>query len=75
MEVKTEIGVEQLLSMVKQLPEKEITRLLNRIKIEVSARSKDSQLSELLKKAPTWSDKDMNAFEETRQGLNSWRTE
>jgi hypothetical protein len=73
MEVKIEIGVEQLLAMVKQLPRKEVEQLLSRIQTEMAQKADGKKLQALLKNAPTWSDDDLNAYQEARNHLNEWR--
>ncbi|MCF8460254.1 MAG: hypothetical protein K9G46_05990 [Flavobacteriales bacterium] len=73
MEVKIDIGVEQLLSMVKQLPQQDVEQLLSRIQTEMAQKSDKNKLQELLRNAPTWSDEDFSAFQEARDYINKWR--
>ena len=73
MEVKINIGMDQLMAMVKQLPQNDVEQLLSRIQTEMVKKSDGKKLQNLLQNAPTWSDNDLKAFQEARDHLNNWR--
>jgi len=73
MEVKINIGMDQLMAMVKQLPQNDVEQLLSRIQTEMVKKSDSKKLQNLLQNAPTWSDNDLKAFQEARDHLNNWR--
>ena len=75
MEVKLNIGYEQLMDIIHQLPTEEI----NKLKVEIEkmlAESKASPISDLeslLLQGPVMSDEQFHAFEENRKAFDQWR--
>lgn len=63
MEVKINIELNQLMAMVKQLPQHAVELLLSRIQTEMAQKPDSKKMQDLLKNAPTWSDDDMRAFQ------------
>ena len=77
MELKVDIGFEQLLKASKQLPAAKIEQL----KAELSAKKKNNKnhtqpgdLQKLLLNGPVMDDHQYNLYKETRTRLNKWRT-
>lgn len=75
MEVKLNIGYEQLIDVINQLPPEDMNRLkaeIERIVSESSSTAKDDWES-LLIDGPVMDDEQYRAFEENRKTFNQWR--
>ncbi|RUA27993.1 MAG: hypothetical protein DSY77_16715 [Bacteroidetes bacterium] len=75
MEVKLNVGYEQLISIINQLPIEEVNKLkyeLDRISNEKSIEIKDD-LKNLILNGPVMSDEKFKEFEENRKHFNEWR--
>jgi hypothetical protein len=73
MELKVEIGFDELLSAIKQLPENQLAVLKKELdKQNVPANNKD--FMEFLLKGPIMSDEHYREFKETRKSINKWRS-
>ncbi|MFT4204864.1 MAG: hypothetical protein QM610_13245 [Chitinophagaceae bacterium] len=73
MQAQIDIGFDQLVKLVKQLPKNKWTKL----KTEVEAKDKiDSQsdMLDLLLNAPTFNKKQLDEIAEARKEINQWRT-
>jgi hypothetical protein len=80
MEMTVNIGYPQILDLVRQLPEKDIQKLVKDIQVKFAISEKDrimsktySPIQELVMQAPTWTDEEYNNFLETRQHINQSR--
>ena len=77
MELKVNIGYEQLLTLVKQLPAAKIAQLkveLSEGLIEEKAKAEKLDFKKLLLSGPVMSAKQHEAFLENRKQFNQWRT-
>lgn len=74
MELKIEIGFEELLSAIKQLPDNQLAILKQELVKKRETPVKNSKLKTLLLKGPVMTDEQYKAFKETRKQLNQWRT-
>jgi len=75
MEVKLNVGYEQLISIINQLPIEEVNKLrseIERISNERRFEDKDD-LKSLILNGPVMSDKKFKEFEENRKNFNEWR--
>jgi len=64
------IDYEKVLSLVRQLPEKDIEKLTITLQSEISSKKPSSSLQELLLSAPTWTEKELNDFNAARNHIN-----
>ena len=75
MQAQVEIPFEDLLKIVKKLPEKQLTLLKKEIEKVVPANeTKRQELRELLINGPTFSEKQIETIANTRKAINKWRT-
>jgi hypothetical protein len=74
MEIKLQIGYEQMLDMLRQLPQDELLRLLTEMQ-RLAERPKPlkGNLSAFLLSGPTMSAKQYNQFVENRKLFSQWR--
>ena len=73
MELRIDIDYNQILKLIHQLPKSEIERLTSSLLTELSTPKSSDAIRELILKAPTWSDSDLNDFNEARTHLNQSR--
>jgi len=73
MELKLNIDYNQILGLIHQLPEREIKKLATTLQSEIFLKKSSKTIQELILKAPTWSDSDFNAFQESRNYINKSR--
>jgi len=77
MELSLNIGYEQLLFLIKQLPANQIEKLKNDIEINYKFVQSEQEISEFQKfllKGPVMSKEQYNTFLENRKHFNQWRT-
>lgn len=74
MQAQIEIGYDQLVKLVKQLPKRQWTRLKSEVEEnEVSSETQSDMLT-LLLNGPTFSKKQLNEIAKARKEINQWRT-
>jgi len=73
MELRINIDYNQILKLIHQLPKKDIERLASSLQSELLTQKSPDSLMELILIAPTWSDSDLNDFNEARAHLNQSR--
>jgi hypothetical protein len=74
MELKINIGYEKLLSLIKQLSEEQLARLLEDITVSKAVKANTSQsLRKLLLEGPIMSEAQYLEFEANRKHFNQWR--
>ncbi len=74
MQVQVDIGYDQLVNLVKQLPKNQWAKLKNDIEVQnVEVDSKSDMLTFLLN-GPTFSKKQIAEIEKARKEINQWRT-
>ena len=73
MELKIEIEYDQILKLIHQLPKREIERLTNALQSEIEPKKSSETIREIILKAPTWADSDLNEYNEARDHLNKSR--
>ncbi len=75
MEIKLNIGYEQLIAIINQLPVDEMNKL--KAEIERISREKNSstadELERLIANGPVMNDEKHKEFEENRKNFNQWR--
>jgi hypothetical protein len=74
MQAQIEIGYDQLVKLVKQLPKKKWTQLKS--EVEESQASSDTQtdMLTLLLNGPTFNKKQLDEIAKARKEINQWRT-
>ena len=73
MQIQVDIGFDELLDVVKKLPEDQRSILRNELDTK-PVKSRKDNFRDLLLNGPTFSDKQIEAMEETRKAINKWRT-
>lgn len=73
MEVQVNIGLEQLIKIVKELPEKQLNQLMAEINKVRTNRPSNSLLEDLLLNGPVATKKQLETIENNRNDLNQWR--
>ncbi len=73
MELKIEITYNQVLKLVRQLPEKDIKKLTSTLQSEIYNDKSTSSLQELILQAPTWTDSDLSDYDNARIHINKSR--
>ena len=75
MEIKLNIGYEQLLDIINQLPAEEVSKL--KLEIEKIVGDKDlkeqTDLKTFITNGPVMTDEQFGAFEENRKSFDQWR--
>lgn len=73
MELRVDIGFDQLVHMVKQLPPKQLDQLLSEVSKPSQAATKNKDLKKLLLSGPTFSEDQIQTIKKTREAINKWR--
>lgn len=73
MELKINIEYVQILKLIHQLPKEDIEKLVNTLQSEISVKKSSKKIRELILKAPTWTDSDLNDFQNARDQINTSR--
>ena len=73
MELKINLEFNQLLKLIHQLPKKDIERLSVVLQSEVTAAKSASSLQKLILDAPTWTDTELQDYNDARDHLNQSR--
>ena len=74
MELKVDIGFEQLLKAINQLPAAKIVQLLSAKKTDGKGQSNTDDFQKFLLNGPVMGDHQYDIYKETRTRLNKWRT-
>ena len=69
MELRIDIDYNQILSLIHQLPKKEIEKLTNILQSEISLKKTSKSIQKLILKAPTWTDSDFEDYKQARLHL------
>jgi len=75
MQVQVEIGFEQLMEIIKQLPSSKLSLLKRELNANGNGGAKASDIEAFLLKAPTFSKNQVEAIAKTRKAINQWRAE
>ena len=70
MELTLNIGYNQVRNLVRQLPEKEVERLISEVSQKPNGENETSDLEAFLLTAPTFTKKQIDEIEETRKAIN-----
>jgi hypothetical protein len=72
MELKMEIGLDQLIQAIKQLPAKQLARLKAELNNAVPERSDKEAFKAFLLQAPVFTDEQINLIQDARKSMNKW---
>lgn len=73
MELTIDLDYNQILRLIHQLPKSEIEKLTNTLQTEMASTKSSTALQQLILTAPTWSDSDLNDYNEARKHINKSR--
>lgn len=73
MELKMDIGLDQLIHAIKKLPAEQFNKLKTEINKTTTEKSSSQGFKAFLLEAPVFSDDQLSAIEETRKSINKWR--
>jgi hypothetical protein len=76
MELSIQIGYQQLVQLIQQLPKQHFERLKHDIvsgQLKAQPKMDKSQFKVFLMSGPVMSDEQFHVFEENRQHFNTWR--
>ncbi len=73
MELKINLEFNQLIKLIHQLPKKDIERLTSVLQSEVSASKSSNSLQKIILDAPTWTDAELQDYNDARTHLNQSR--
>lgn len=73
MELKVDISYDQILRLIRQLPQRDIKKLTNTLQSEIADDKSTKSLQKLILLAPTWTDSDLNDYKEARAHMNKSR--
>jgi hypothetical protein len=73
MELRLDLEFNQLLKLIHQLPKKDIERLSVVLQSEVKASKSSGSLQKLILDAPTWTDAELQDYNDARAHLNQSR--
>lgn len=74
MELKMEIGLDQLIQAIKQLPAKQLLKLKAEINNTAPEKTEKKDFKAFLLQAPVFNDEQITLIEEARKGINKWGT-
>jgi len=74
MEALVDIKFNELLKIVKSLPEHKLSQLKAELQKETKDESSRDDFKSLLLNGPTFSKKQLNSVAKTRKAINQWRT-
>ena len=72
MELKFEIGLDQLLQAIKQLPARQFAKLKAEINNLAPERTDKESFKNFLLQAPVFTDEQISLIEEARKNMNKW---
>lgn len=72
MELKMEIGLDQLIQAIKQLPAKQLIKLKAEINRATPAKTEKEDFKNFLLQAPVFTEDQVLLIEEARKSINTW---
>ncbi len=73
MELNLDISYNQILRLVRQLPQKDIVKLANALQSEISKEKSGESIHKLILQAPTWTDLELKDYNQARIHINKSR--
>ncbi|HEU4554305.1 MAG TPA: hypothetical protein VFS25_15775 [Chitinophaga sp.] len=72
MELRMEIGLDQLIQAIKHLPAKQLAKLKAEINNVVPEKTDKESFKAFLLQAPVFTDEQITLIEEARKSMNKW---
>lgn len=73
MELKMDIGLDQLIHAIRKLPVEQFNKLKTEINKTSSGKSANESFKAFLLEAPVFSEEQLAVMQETRKSMNKWR--
>jgi hypothetical protein len=73
MELRVDISYNQILNLIRQLPKKDIKKLTNTLQSEIATDKSTKSIQRLVLEAPTWTDSELNNYNDARIHINKSR--
>jgi hypothetical protein len=76
MQMSIDVDIDQLLFLIRNLPEKQLVEIQTEISKTLQGKSSENKAEylDMLLQAPTMSDEQYQQFKENRKAFNQWRT-
>ncbi|MGN8072207.1 hypothetical protein [Mucilaginibacter sp. SG564] len=74
MQIQVDIGFENLIKIVKQLPKDQLLRFKKELEKESAEDTPQKDLRSFLLDAPVFTDEQVATIEQTRKEIDKWRT-
>lgn len=74
MQAQVEIGFDQLVQLVKKLPQKQWAKLKKEIETTIPANKEREDFRNFLLNGPTFSKSQLDQIAETRKQIDEWKT-
>ncbi len=72
MELKLEVGLDQLIQAIKQLPARQLAKLKAEINSVVPEKTDKESFKTFLLQAPVFTDEQISLIEDARKSMNKW---
>ena len=73
MELRMDISYNQILRLIRQLPKKDIKKLTNTLQSEIATDKSSKSIISFILEAPTWTDSELNDYNDVRIHINKSR--
>ena len=76
MQMSIDVNIEQLLFLIRNLPEEQLLKIQAEINKSLKVKTSESKADylEMLLEAPTMSEEQYQQYKENRKSFNQWRT-
>jgi hypothetical protein len=74
MQIQVDIGFEQLIEIVKHLPDAQLKKLKKEIENTSKPNASDADLRSFLMSGPVFSKSQLDTIDQTRKAIDQWRT-
>ncbi len=74
MQAQVEIGFDQLVQLVKKLPQTQWTKLKQEVETQIPIDKDREDFRKFLLNGPTFSEKQLETIAKTRKKIDEWRT-
>ena len=72
MELKMDIGLDQLIQAIKQLPAKQLLKLKAELNKSASSKTEKEDFKKFLLQAPVFTEDQVALMEDARKNINKW---
>lgn len=74
MELRIELNYNQLVKLIRQLPQKEIKLLITILQSEIESGKSSQSLQKMILDAPTWTDAEFNDYKKAKAHMNLFKS-